>query len=46
MMAVSKEGEGGYAKRDKVFRIRAAYIPDSEIGVGDEPVDNTKYYSN
>lgn len=43
---VTEEGVGGYAKRDKVFRIRAAYIPDSEIGVGDEPVDNTKYYSN
>lgn len=45
-IGVTQEGEGGYAKRDKVFRIRAAYIPDSEIGVGDEPVDNTKYYSN
>lgn len=45
-IGVTQEGEGGYAKRDKVFRIRAAYIPDSEIGVDDEPVDNTKYYSN
>lgn len=43
---VTEEGVGGYAKRDKVFRIRAAYIPDSEIGVDDDPVDNTRYYSN
>ena len=45
-IGVSQEGEGGYARRDKVFRIRAAYIPDSEIGYGDEPVDNTEYYNN
>lgn len=45
MMAVSKEGEGGYAKRDKVFRIRAAYIPDSEVtGWGVPTLDNSDYY--
>lgn len=45
MMAVSKEGEGGYAKRDKVFRIRAAYIPDSEVtGWGVPTLDNSEYY--
>lgn len=38
------EGKGGYAKRDKIFRIRAVYIPDSQIGRDDPSTDNTEYY--
>lgn len=37
------EGKGGYAKRDKIFRIRAVYIPDSQIH-GEPSTDNTKFY--
>ena len=44
-IGVTQEGEGGYAKRDKVFRIRAAYIPDSEVtGWGVPTLDNSDYY--
>lgn len=54
-MGVSKEGEGGYARRNLVFRIRAAYIHEMPDGVDtdhhdpDDPVsdrtlDNTQYY--
>ena len=35
---------GGYAKRNQVFRIRAAYIPDSQIDRGEPSVDNSDYY--
>ena len=35
---------GGYAKRNQVFRIRAAYIPDSQIDRGEPSVDNSNYY--
>ena len=43
-IGVTQEGEGGYAKRDKVFRIRAAYIPDSQVGGSDPSLDNSEYY--
>lgn len=54
-MGVSQEGEGGYARRNLVFRIRAAYIHEMPDGVDtdhhdpDDPVsdrtlDNTQYY--
>lgn len=44
-MGVSAEGEGGYARRNKVFRIRAAYIvdtPDGQSGYDSNPpsIDN------
>lgn len=43
---VTEEGEGGYASRDKEFRIRAVYIPDSQINVRNEPsTDNSEYYN-
>lgn len=43
-IGVTQEGEGGYAKRDKVFRIRAAYIPDSQVDGNDPSLDNNEYY--
>lgn len=43
-IGVTQEGEGGYAKRDKVFRIRAAYIPDSQVDRNDPSLDNKEYY--
>lgn len=44
-MGVSAEGEGGYARRNKVFRIRAAYIveaPEGQRGYDSNPpsIDN------
>ena len=38
------EGKGGYAKRYKIFRIRAVYIPDSQIGRREPSTDNKKFY--
>lgn len=55
IMGVSQEGEGGYARRNLVFRIRAAYIHEMPDGVdtghhdptdpeSDRTLDNTQYY--
>lgn len=54
-MGVSQEGEGGYARRNLVFRIRAAYIYEMPDGIdtghsdpqdpeSDRTLDNTQYY--
>lgn len=54
-MGVSQEGEGGYAKRNLVFRIRAAYIHEMPDGIDtdgsgrqdpeeERTLDNTRYY--
>ena len=48
-IGVTQEGEGGYARRDKIFRIRAAYIPeapDGERGYDPNPpnLDNSGNY--
>lgn len=44
-MGVSEEHEGGYARRNKVFRIRAAYIvgtPEGDRNDGNPPtIDNS-----
>ena len=54
-MGVSQEGEGGYARRNLVFRIRAAYIHEMPDGIDtdgsgrqdpeeERTLDNTRYY--
>lgn len=54
-MGVSQEGEGGYARRNLVFRIRAAYIYEMPDGIdtghsdpqdpeSDRTLDNKQYY--
>ncbi|WP_276864485.1 fimbrial protein [Mediterranea massiliensis] len=54
-MGVSQEGEGGYARRNLVFRIRAAYIHEMPDGMDtdgsgrqdpeeERTLDNTRYY--
>ena len=42
-MAVTEEGEGGFARRNKVFRIRAAYIPDRPNNYDAPSLSNDDY---
>ena len=42
-MAVTEEGEGGFARRNKVFRIRAAYIPDKPNNYDAPSLSNNDY---
>ena len=41
-IGVTEEGEGGFARRNKVFRIRAAYIKERPSNV--PSLDNSTYY--
>ena len=52
-MGVSAEHEGGYARRNKIFRIRAAYIVDTPEKDRNDPTppsidnrSNVSDYSN